>query len=276
MIGGELYDRVVEVRAGVPGSAGLSWSELSIEFAVEHSSGRTPNKCEVTIYNLSDFSVGFLEQTPGLTLQLLAGYKTIGPSLLFSGWVRPRDVRTAWTGADRLTTISSEDSGPNLAWQDADFSEGYQGRVSRSKILLDIAASMGLGVRYIDPKVTDPVWLGPAFVGSARRALDQVLDGSGARWTIQNGQLVVLKGENTLPDEAVLLSAETGLVGDPERTDKGLNIVSLLQPSIVPGSIVSIASKAASGFYKAVKVSHAGAIRGNEFYTTIEAKPIGD
>ena len=66
-----MSERIVEVRAGTPGSLGRAWRDVYITAEVERSKGKRPNKGKVELYNLSAESLRFLEQSTAV--QVLAG-----------------------------------------------------------------------------------------------------------------------------------------------------------------------------------------------------------
>jgi hypothetical protein len=144
---------------------------------------------------------------------------------------------------------------------------------------------MGLTL-VMGPNVPDRVWEhGFSFYGAAITALHKVVQGTGLEWSIQNGELQVVKSRGTTARTAVVLSAGTGLIGYPERTRLGArekarvkdkasgdskNIVSaaqqqdgwrvstLLLPEINPGDLVKLESRSVTGFFRAEQVKHTG------------------
>lgn len=264
----KLTDRQIEVRVGLSGVPGRVWrgDGLSIEFSVEHESGREANKASVQLWNLSDASVGFIENLGGNgVLLLLAGYGA--PQLIFKGRLRPKEVRTEYSKPDKVTSLVARDG--DFEFRAARFNAAYDGVTTAQEVLADVASSMALGL-YIDPELALPPSAdGPFFMGSAREALDQVLAG-GASWSIQDGQLTILARGSKLPEQAVVLSPASGLIGSPEVTDEGLRVRSLLMPMIRPGRIVAIDSARHNGFYRVEKVTHSGASRGDNFFTDME------
>jgi len=64
------------------------------------------------------------------------------------------------------------------------------------------------------------------------------------------------------------------LIGAPQRQKNGLELVSLLRPEIKPGRLVKVQSRGIDGFYKCTQVTHAGDFRGNDWYTSINARQI--
>ena len=87
-------------------------------------------------------------------------------------------------------------------------------------------------------------------------------------------------GEATA-EEAVLLSAETGLVGSPEPVKKkgkptgSVKVKALLNPDIAPQRAVRIESRRVTGFYVVQTANHKlDSGFDASFYTEIEAKEL--
>lgn len=88
-----LFDRVYRLIIGKKGDAkGIEITDLRIEFDIEKSAKKNPNKSSIKIYNLAKATRTELEK-PGTRCVLYAGYKDQdGPLLIFQG-----DVTFAWT-----------------------------------------------------------------------------------------------------------------------------------------------------------------------------------
>lgn len=266
-----LFGRYVELRAGVPGQLGRSWKDLQIEFSVTKTLRKSSNKAEIRIYNLSDDSIGFLQQE-GTVVDLLVGYEN-NYSLVFSGDVAKRGVYSErQTSGDLITSISAGDGETALRASRSDFSLS-PGSTSLDAIR-SLASTMGVGLGnalVVPPKV---YLTGYVHSGLARDALDDIADDLGVRWSIQNGALQFLGTDAALPEVAVLLTNTTGLVGIPKRVKNGLEATSLLNNEIAPGKLVSVVSGTINAFYKVDEVTHAGSTRGNEFYSQLKARDL--
>lgn len=273
-----LFDRAVEFRAGIPGNLqgtvmglGMSWTDLKIEFTVERSLGRDPNTAKVSLWNPSDVSVGII-QGSGAMCQVLAGYGFL-PSLIFTGNVARRGVTVERKGTDRIVTIEAGDG--EFAYTQARFDWNFAAGTPVNTILTAIIASMGLGLGPGSP-VLPPRLIGTdmTFFGLAREALDQLVTDAGGSWSIQDGNLELLLEDLPTTEVGVFLTAETGLIGSPSRTDDGVNFESLLNPAIKPGRPVNVISEQATGWYKPRKVIHSGSNRDGQFKTSVESTPI--
>lgn len=268
-----LYDRQVEVRIGPSGLPGLSWSQpLRIAFKVERTSSRMPNAAEIRMWNLSDITIGFIRQ-PGNLVQLLAGYP-LTKALLFAGDIPKGGVRVARDGADRVVTIEAGEAELVMAQTEIDLVLGPG--ATTQQVLTAAAAAMGVGPGNLAELGASTVYqYGFAATGRVTEVLDAACRDIGATWSVQQGVLQVVVGDMPAGIPAALLTPETGLIGAPEVTDDGVNIRSLLQPSIVPHQPISVVSEAFTGLLKARKVTHVGDSRDGDFVTEIECKEIG-
>lgn len=266
-----LLNRYIEVRAGLPGQPGLAWSNgLQMTFEVTKTARRGSNKATIKIWNLSDASVGHLEQT-GTVVDLIAGYDE-NFALLFSGDVAKRGVTTTREGKDRITTIEAGNKENALREARSDFSLAPDS--GTDDVIRRVADKMGVGVGNVSDLVHRKYLTGFVHSGLARDVLDRVSDDLGVRWSIQNGQLQFLGLNETTKDTAVLLTPRTGLIGAPGRTKDGLEAVSLMNPEIFPGRLVKVESETIKAFYKVTEVTHTGDYRGGDWFTKTKGKKV--
>lgn len=247
-------DRVIRVQVGLPGVPGTQWSDLHIDFEVEKVSGSTPNKARVAIKNLSDWSIQWLEQ-PSQVLHLMAGEGVASP--LFYGDVARGGVKTEQSGPDVITTI--EAASGRRVYRETLFSASYPAGVTRSVVFADILAALQLPRGYVSPTLLERTYPSSiAFHCKARAALTRIWSPDGAQWSIQDKAVQVLAQGDTVAGAGVVISAATGMLGSPTRTDKGITVKHTLTPSLQGGSVVSVQSLHVTGFYKVAKLTQAG------------------
>jgi hypothetical protein len=264
-----IQPRIVRVAVGLPGGAGRQWSDLYIEAEIEKTNARDPSKAEVRLHNLSLDSLLWLEN-PGQQIQILAGEGV--PSQVFLGDLDTKSVKTMISGVDQTTTINGQDGLRKI--RNTTFSRSYPPATSSSLILADIIAAMGIPIGYQPPSLPVIVYQnGWAFAGRIKHALTQVLSSLAAFWFVRDGTLIIMFGGAT-PGNAVLVSAATGMLGSPERTDKGLSVKLLLNPSVSPGGLLTVQSYYVSGSYRATKVIHRLDSRGQVWETEVEGVPL--
>jgi len=162
----------------------------------------------------------------------------------------------------------------------------------------------GTGMGHV--QVNDRARLrGKVISGNTRDVLNDVARESGANWSIQDGQLVIVSANDVLPGQAIVIRADTGMLGAPEINDKGIAVKCLMNPLLrVNGAIrldnngikakrqqaQALASKREKretntplgrenpalvrldpdGIYKVLKLTHKGDNMGQDWITEIE------
>lgn len=262
-------NRIVEVRVGLPGAQGTSFAfPLRVEATAEHTSGRLPNKIKVTLYNLSEDSIRKLE-VPGTVVQAFAGEDV--PGLLGRGDVAVKGVRTKIAPPNRVTSLEAGDG--RRRWRESELSKSWPPNTTLNQILNEAIVAFGVPRGFVSPRLplTTKFASGYAWLGRVRDLLDDILAPHSAEWTLKDGQIDILMPGDALPGNAVFLSPSTGLVGAAERTSKGVNFTSLLNPQIRPGKGIQLDSFAAKGLFRVSKVSHKVDSRGIIWETKGEA-----
>lgn len=250
---------------------------LRVQFKVEKSlRGKDPNSAEITVWNLSPTSRALLE-TRAAKVVLRAGYED-SVEQLFVGDVVFGESKHE--GPDWQTKILAGDGA--RARKFARVSRSFRAGAPFASVAKGIALALGVGVGNLPDvlaTVSTQYVQGYAAHGPAARELDRVLKSAGYEWSIQDGQLQVLKAGTELRT-TVVLDAEHGLVGSPEvgaGEEKGgpvLTATSLLQGSLVPGVRLDLRGETVRGLFRVTKVSHDGDTHGAEWYTKVEGKPL--
>lgn len=93
-------------------------------------------------------------------------------------------------------------------------------------------------------------------------------------WSVQDGQFLLLRVDQTLALPPVELSESTGMIGRPRRLDAGgVEVVSLLDARYAPGQQVALTSSEVAGVFRVEHVRHAGDTRGDgAFVSTLELR----
>lgn len=260
-----LFDRRWKVTIGPDGGAGKEWSDLRVAFKVEKNGDASPNKLDLTIYNLSAASRGFIQKKQIVRLE--AGYASPGPKLLFTGSIELADHEHQ--GPDWVTKIESADG--VRAYRGTILSESFGPKTSEASVIRAIADKMKVTVGQLKGLSDDKYNQGRQLSGPARHELDALCRSRNLRWSIQDGVLQVIPAREALDQAAVLVSPATGLVGSPKRTETGIKLVMLLQGGINPGRVLQVESAVVKGTFVAENVDHEGDSHADPWYTTIEA-----
>lgn len=264
----DLFGRVVRVEVGLAGQVGRAWEGLRVGFSIKRGIGRTPNKADITVYNLTRDSSRACQER-GAILRLLAGYGA--PSELFTGAI-DRAVRNE-SGVDAETKIEAADGGRvfRAGWISKTFDAG----TDTDQILQELAAAAGVSLGHLGTLPVVRISSGLTLCGPVRDCLDTLAQTVGVEWSQQDGELQLLGPTETTAEEAVILSPDTGLVGSPVQTKEGVELVALLQPTIRPGRRFILQSRDFRGIYRAKDVEHTGDSGWEtDFYTRITGTPV--
>lgn len=246
-----IQPRIVQVSIGPPGAQGRMWDEqMYIKGEVKRTVGRTPNKATIEIYNLAPASLLFLEQ-PGMTMQVAVGQGV--PSTLFFGDLDKAGVRTKVSHPNQVTTIKATDG--KRAMLDGYFDASYPAGTTRTQIRTDVLAANAVPLGYVAPLPERVYQAAVAFGGTMADVLDELYAGEAAGWSLQAGTFTLLLDDVPGPGNALTVSASTGMIGSPERTDKGVKVSTSQLGAVAPGNPFTITSRMVNGSYKAGAVT---------------------
>ncbi|MGB3433566.1 phage protein [Achromobacter sp.] len=288
------FDRVYRLLVGKPKQKGVEIVQpMRITFDIAKDAAEEPNEHVIRVYNLAETTRRALEE-PGLMCVLYAGYaEEGGPLLIAAGSVV--FAYTKFEQPDVVTELIVKDGYAEV--RDTAVSIGLGSGAQASSIIRDIARQMGLPLIMAED-VPDRRWQqGFSFYGAARTALHKVTQGTGLEWSIQNQQLQVVARKGTTRRQAVVLAADTGLLGYPERTreaarekakvkDKttgddvnivsarqqrdGWRVTSLLLPTLNPGDLVKLESRTVEAFLRIEALRSTGDSAGGDWQTELE------
>jgi hypothetical protein len=253
-------------------------TKLRVKFEIEKQLGKDPNTCTITIYNLNKSSRAFFQQRP-LHVRIDAGHD--GESRhLFQGDVR--FGQTVKRGTEFETELQLGDG--DRAFRFARVNRTFRTGTPLREALKEAARSLGLALPdnvNASPDLDQQFVNGESLVGPARDELTRLLAPHGYTWSIQNGALRILRDEETSPDEAILISQDTGMIGVPEfgAPDEAggkptLAVQCLLYPQVTPGGVIKVQSRDVNGSFRVQRVQHTGDSHGEDWTTEIEAKPL--
>jgi hypothetical protein len=257
---------------------------LQITFNISKNPDNKKNKNSgsIAVYNLSPETIALLEEG-FVTVQLEVGYVATGLKLLISGNVR--EFSTTKRGSDRVTTLSIGEAFTAL---NNAFISKYVPSGSTDKELLDSIVAQMPGVSLggsISVDLSNPLTFGYSLHGTPQEMLDDYCNARGFEYRCSNNVLT-LTSENGLANNskayAVVLNKDTGMIdipfqsagtGSKAQKDKakamGVQVKSLLNAAIQPGSLIKIESEEApklSGFYRIGACRYTGDFRGNDWY----------
>lgn len=206
---------------------GLSVNQsFRITFKITKTIGRTPNTCLLKLYNLSQDSE---DRIKGEFDEILvnAGYDGHA-ALIFRGNIRHNVSYRE--GNDRIIEIDAADG-------DKDFNQTIVNTTLASgtdtgDLIAHVLGAFTSTVRGQIVVKNKTRIRGRVVSGMARDVLDDVARENTANWSIQDGKLHMIPTDSTLPTQAIVLTSDTGLLGAPEVSDKGIIARCLLNPQI--------------------------------------------
>lgn len=263
-----------------------------IDFRVEKfPGGLVNNRASVTVYNLGFKTRALLTRRrvdikvkPFTNVFISAGYKSDGStSMIFRGQVI--DGANTRVGPDWITTFEAFTA----------FEQGENAMVSPQKqtyldtapkkIIDDLFAVLNYNkVRYSDEALVEIAKVQKvtqAFAGRADAAIKKFLTRFGLSYSLEDdGPVVVVKGSAANTTQAItqipLVSVETGLIGTPKITHRGVEIKTLLNPELKIFKRFRLRSLTTDGSlqlsdqeFTAMKLQHYGSNRSEDFFTEI-------
>lgn len=258
---------------------GVEIEKLRITFTITRTAKREPDTCEFTITNGNETTRGLFTQKP-LYARLEAGYDGdlrtlfIG-DLVFAG--------SKLEGTDWVTTVQLGDG--MRGFRQARIAQTFKAGVKVIEALETIAAKLAFQLPANikrDADLQSQFAAGLTLAGSAQEQLQRILAPFGYDWTVQNGQLVVLKSAEALPGNAIVVDEYSGLIGTPETgaptKDQKIPITTfrvLLNEQIMPGRLVELTARDFNkALLKVVKSTLTGDTSSGDFTNTVEALPL--
>ena len=262
--------------------------ELRVNFEITKSVLSFPNLCRLNIYNPNEDTLSLL-QNKFTEIIFNAGYEG-NIKLLFKGQIR--NVFQNRNGTDRIVTLYAGDGEKD--WQNATFNKTFTENVSISSAIDEVLKSfkeVTVGTISGIPNVADKV-RGQTLSGSSKDILDKFSEEYGFDWSIQDGEIVINPVDQPLEgDEAVLISAATGMIGSPTITEIGADVNTLLNPKLLPNRAFKIESAnadvqlgnlffrgvkrtSAEGTYKVQEVTFKGDSREGEWTSMTKGRTI--
>lgn len=288
------YNRFISLKIGGPDVEGIDLSDLRIRFSVRRGDLSTPNSADIRVYNVSAETARKSRLREFERVVLQAGYPG-NYGTIFDGTIKQvRRGRESQTDTYLDITAADGDSAYNFAVTSVTLAAGASPSDQINAVMADLEAK---GVRLGElpnlPNTRLP--RGKVIFGMTRNHLDNLGRTTDISWSIQDGQLTLIPNTAYLPGEAVVLNAETGMVGLPEQTQNGITVKALLNPGIRIGRVLQINNSSiqlyryglalsdvqgnqwvkqsayldADGFYRPIVVNHYGDSRGNDWYTDV-------
>lgn len=264
--------------------------DLRVNFEITKSIISYPNLCKLNIYNPNKDTLAALQQK-FTAITINAGYEG-NVQLLFKGEIR--NVFQSRVGVDKIITVYAGDG--ERSWQNATFNKTFSENIKIKQVVKELTSTFeGLAVRAIEglPDIADKL-RGQTLSGASRDILDEFANEYGFDWSIQDEEIIVTPVNRPLEnDEAVLVTAATGMIGSPTITEKGADVITLLNPKMLPNRAFKIESVNAGialgnlffrnvprtsgeGIYKIEEVTFKGDSREGDWLSLVKGVVIND
>ena len=260
--------------------------ELRVGFKVVKTYMGFPSQATIYLYNLNTEFMKAVVSKRYSKVTLNAGY--IGnDTTLFAGEIK--NARITRQGVDTVFTIYATDSG--RAWERSTFSKTYDTGVAIRLMLQDLISSME-GVTEGDINAADgfPQKEVEVFSGASHKSMQRLAEDYNFDWTINNGVLDIAVRQRVLePDNIVIVSAATGMIGSPTTTEIGVDVKVLMNPFMIPFRQLEVTGvrifdikmgnlffrdglpSTVNGLFKMREVIHKGDTRALDWYTEVVA-----
>ncbi len=227
---------------------GLDLSQLRIKFSVQQAdlSSFRPRTAVITVYNLAESTIkNVLQEFTQVTLQ--AGYQPPGKfGIIFQGTIKQFEHGHETVTESYLTIFAADGDLARFAVTNTTLAPGYTAQDelnAHQKAMEAYGATMGYngtgvagGTGGLNPQMPR----GKILFGQSTYAVDQLGKTNNFTWVIVNGKVQVVPLTGYLPGEAVVLNAQSGLIGWPRNTLGGILATCLLNPAIRLQGLVQI------------------------------------
>ncbi|CBX44532.1 hypothetical protein P88_00210 [Erwinia phage phiEt88] len=202
---------------GQPQGKAISIKDLRFEFDITKTASKTANEATIKVYNAAPDTIALMEAVNNIVI-IKAGYvNDIGAVTIFTG-TTCRSL-TYQDGPDVITEMELRDS--VIPLRDAKISVSFPPSTSALTVLDGVSKNFGLPIKKSVSGVTDKQYIsGYAYNGRVRDAMDRVCNYLGLEWSAQDSEIQIIKKGGVYADTAVVLSADTGMVGYPRREAK--------------------------------------------------------
>lgn len=261
------YSRQYKLTIGGSGES-IVIEGLRISFDITKTISSEPNPAVFEIYNLSQSNRNLITSGEYDRVQFDGGYKD-AILTMFVGWID--DVENRIEGDNIITVVSCSDG-------QKDYRESRTATtIKKGSTDKEVVEQILKDMPNTDPGIQDlpnikQLPRGKTLVGNSRDLLSTVARNQNAEWSIQDGELLVLPKDKALAnDEGFLISAETGMIGSPRKTNDGLEVSCYLNNLLKIGQLCRIESLISeySGDYKITKLEMRGDYMTNDWTSII-------
>lgn len=245
------WNRRIRLKLGANSSPdtaieiGSDGADFKIEFTITKSRDISANMCDIRVYNLSP-DIRQTSDNEYDRIVLEAGYgdeesNTYGT--IFDGWIKK--LTHSRSGDDVVSQYIGRDGG--VAYSSARVNKTYDGNSTYRGIVKDISLNMNNIVVGDISGIPDSALVSESgrtetYSGTALSAINRIARKFDARANIENGVLDIISNSSGKKDSSSvpLISKDSGMIGSPSVTEKGINVRTFLIPFIRPNSFIHV------------------------------------
>ena len=230
------------------------------------------NKSRIKIYNLSKESQNFLEQD-NLLVILQVGYGEEELKTIFIGDIdKENGIHTTRQGPDVVTDIECGDAENQI--RNAVVSISLAGKVTMRMAVGEVLKSLNLSIGFARRLPNFVFENGYSNSGRIQKVMDDLAKYGRFSWSVQNGQIVILRPRETLTQTAYVVNKDTGLIGSVLKTKEKVEFNVLMTPQIRAGVAVRLESKRYGTIdLKVTKVDFVGDTHDGDWLQSVEGEP---
>ncbi|MGJ0509065.1 MAG: baseplate hub protein [Methylocystis sp.] len=272
----ELDPRLLRISVEVNGVM-KAYDQLNMRATGTKFANANQNECEVVLTNLDKATRDFLltetspfnaTRTPKRFI-VEAGRVSYGLVKIFEGVIasvvptQPPDISVtikALTGNDKKSEV---------------IATAQPAQTSLRRIASQVASDLGLGLAF---QATDKQIANYNFTGGALKQVDKLGEVGAVDAFVDDSRLIVKNRGAALTGQLRVLNVDTGMIGIPEVTERGVKVKYLLDNSSVLGGALRLESAiypTVNGDYTIYKLGFDIANRDTPFYWIAEASRNG-
>lgn len=226
-----------------------------------YAGGDSMGRCQLRVYGIRDDVMNKLTTIGPVntaikaknSILLAAGDAQVGMTAIFTGTIL--DAWADYNGAPDVAFNIIAFAGLAAAVKPV-AATSYKGAVDVATILQEIATNeMGLAFENngVDAKLSSPY-----LSGTALTKVRAVCNAAGVQWAIDRDKLVVWTEKTARQGDAPIISPDTGMVGYPSLSSKGMTVKMLFNPNIQIGADIQVQSSVpmACGKWRVYNVAH--------------------
>ena len=241
---------------------------LRVTFSIKKTLTSDPNVAEISIYNLNDSNRNLIATKQYHLLELSVCYQHDMLRLIFCGDII--NVENKLNDKDIITVLRCGDG--YKAFTEKTIIKTVAKGQTDNDLLNEAVNSFGIQKGSINLPNDRVLPRGKVMMCDTREVMHKIAINNNADWSIQDAQLVLIpKNKGLANNEGWIISRTTGMIGSPQKTDKGLEVTTLCNPQYRIGSLVRIESKLTeyNGDYKIESIEHNGDLYGSNWYSKL-------